>query len=199
MTRSPGSGCQRCGASVYADQLCERHFDDKYCRFTKKGDAVSNEGFKFQASIKDSDGDMVNIRADEAGEFESALLNFPAAAYAQAKATVRGASALGAVVQPQAALAQGSSFGGGDRGLSAPAPQQQYQQPAQYTPPTPAAAAPPQQSHPNAQLHPEGKQCEVCGQVLEYKKTQAGKPKWQCSQWRWNNGSPNGHTMEWIG
>lgn len=155
---------------------------------------MSTEGFKFQASIKDSDGDMVNIRADEAGEFEAALLSFPAAAYAQAKANVRGGATLGGITQPQAP----------------PAQPQQYQQqapPQQYTPPTPAAAAPPQQyqqpapqqPHGNAQLHPEGKQCEMCGQVLEFKKTQGGKAKWQCGQWRWNNGNPNGHAMEWIG
>lgn len=54
-------------------------------------------------------------------------------------------------------------------------------------------------SHPNAQLHPEGKACEFggCGKVLEFKKTQGGKGKFQCPDWRWNNGNPNGHTMEW--
>lgn len=65
-------------------------------------------------------------------------------------------------------------------------------------------AAPAQQgggaSHPNAQLHPEGNACDLagCGKVLEFKKTQSGKAKWQCPDWRWNNGNPNGHGMEWA-
>lgn len=49
-----------------------------------------------------------------------------------------------------------------------------------------------------ATFHPEGKQCQQCGNVLEYKKTQSGKPKWQCADWRWNNGTPNNHAMEWA-
>lgn len=67
---------------------------------------------------------------------------------------------------------------------------------------SPAAAQQTQQggqgSHPNAVLHPEGKQCVECGNVLEQKKSQGGKLKWQCNAWRWNNGSPNNHSMEWA-
>lgn len=48
------------------------------------------------------------------------------------------------------------------------------------------------------QLHPEGKTCEICPNVLELKKTQTGKSKWQCNDWRWNNGNPNGHSSEFI-
>lgn len=84
---------------------------------------------------------------------------------------------------PQAAPAQKQGWG------STPAAQQQTQQV-------------PQQrqggNHPSAVLHPEGKQCEVCGNILEQKKTQNGKLKFQCSEWRWNNGSPNDHTMIWA-
>lgn len=53
-------------------------------------------------------------------------------------------------------------------------------------------------NHPSAQLHPEGKGCAVCGTTLEFKKSQGGKAKWQCPQWRWNNGNPNDHTVEWA-
>jgi hypothetical protein len=47
-------------------------------------------------------------------------------------------------------------------------------------------------------FHPEGKQCQLDGKPLEQKKTQNGKAKWQCPDWRWNNGNPNGHAMEWA-
>lgn len=59
-------------------------------------------------------------------------------------------------------------------------------------------AAPAQGNHPKAILHPEGKTCDICPNVLEQKKTQGGKLKWQCNAWRWNNGSPNNHSMEWA-
>lgn len=95
----------------------------------------------------------------------------------------------------QQALPQGSSFGGGDR-ANAPTAGGWGNRPQQQS-------APPQQqgggaSHPNAVLHPEGNACEQCGKVLEFKKTQSGKAKWQCPDWRWNNGNPNGHGMEWA-
>lgn len=91
---------------------------------------------------------------------------------------------------------------------SAP-PQQQWQS----SPPdaAPSWAAQPQQAapqqggsaggpgnRPGAQLHPEGKTCDICPNVLEFKKTTTGKPKWQCPEWRWGNGNPNGHGSEWI-
>lgn len=49
----------------------------------------------------------------------------------------------------------------------------------------------------NKPKHPEGKACH-CGNVLELNKTQSGKTKFQCPDWRWNNGNPNGHDMEWA-
>lgn len=50
----------------------------------------------------------------------------------------------------------------------------------------------------HGQQHPEGKQCSQCSTVLEFKTTGNGKKKWQCPQWRWNNGNPNGHDVEWV-
>ena len=55
-----------------------------------------------------------------------------------------------------------------------------------------------QQSKFGGPPHPEGKQCESCGKVLEMKKTSTGKGTWRCPDWRWNNGVPNGHTSEWA-
>lgn len=46
--------------------------------------------------------------------------------------------------------------------------------------------------------HPEGKACESCSKVLEFKTTSGGKGTWRCPDWRWNNGNPNGHTQEWA-
>lgn len=48
------------------------------------------------------------------------------------------------------------------------------------------------------QLHPEGKTCEACPNVLEKKQTSSGKNVWRCSDWRWANGNPNGHTSIFI-
>lgn len=73
-------------------------------------------------------------------------------------------------------------------GSGSPAPQQS----------APAQSGGGYQPHPSAVLHPEGKTCELCSQPLEFKKTQGGKGKWQCGQWRWNNGTPNGHGMVWA-
>lgn len=58
------------------------------------------------------------------------------------------------------------SFGGQQQ-----APQQRQQAPAQQAPsgPTPY--------------------CQ-CGQPMEYKNTNNGKPVWRCRDWRWNSGSP---------
>jgi hypothetical protein len=85
------------------------------------------------------------------------------------------------------------------------AQQQAPAQPAQQQPwgqqPPVQQQAPQQQGGGNrfgGQQHPEGKQCEVCSNVLELKTTGNGKKKWQCSQWRWNNGNPNNHTVEWV-
>ena len=155
---------------------------------------MSGEGFKFQASVKDADGDMVNLRADSPEELGAYLSNFPVAEYAQFKANVRGGAALGGITQ------------------AAPQPPAQQQEQA----PSWAAQAPPQQAAPQgwgaaaqqapqqqggnygAQLHPEGTQCTTCGEVLQYGKTRTNKGQWKCPQYRWNNGSPNNHTLEWA-
>lgn len=177
---------------------------------------MSSEGFKFQASVKDNDGDMVNVRADSAEELGEYLSNFPVAEYAQFKANVRGGAALGQITHPQGPLAQGSGFGGGDRGVSPPVQQEQpawaWSQPRQQAAPqqpqgwgaAQQQSAPPQQQYGGGGSkfagppHPEGKQCEMCGKVLEFKKTSTGKGTWRCPEWRWNNGTPNGHTSEFA-
>lgn len=93
---------------------------------------------------------------------------------------------------------------------AAPAQPQGWGQPATPAPapvsePTWATAQPQQQAAPQQSKfggppHPEGKQCEFggCGKVLEHKKTSTGKATWRCPDWRWNNGTPNGHSSEWA-
>jgi hypothetical protein len=83
----------------------------------------------------------------------------------------------------------------------APPPQQAWGQTpaAQQQNAAPQQNTPPQRNQYAGQPHPEGKTCDICPNVLEKKKSQGGKEKWQCPDWRWNNGSPNGHSMEWIG
>ena len=84
---------------------------------------------------------------------------------------------------------------------AAAAPQQAPAQPAQQSAwgQQPQQQAAPQQggNRFGGEQHPEGKACH-CGKVLEMKKTQSGKPTWQCPDWRWNGGNPNGHDMEWV-
>lgn len=81
--------------------------------------------------------------------------------------------------------------------------QQAYAQPPAQPQQSPWGASPQGQQQPQQQNrnggppHPEGKACH-CGNVLERKTTQNGKAKWQCPDWRWNNGNPNGHAMEWA-
>lgn len=161
---------------------------------------MSGEGFKFQASVKDVDGDMVNVRADSPEELDAYLSNFPVAAYAQFKANVRGGAALGGITRPQA---------------QAPAQQEQpsWSQPQQAAPQQQSQGwgaaqqqAPQQQQYGGGgggnkfagPPHPEGKTCEICPNVLEFKKTSTGKGTWRCSEWRWNNGTPNGHSSEFA-
>jgi hypothetical protein len=48
-----------------------------------------------------------------------------------------------------------------------------------------------------AQLHPEGLACH-CGEVLQYGKTRTNKGQWKCPQYRYNNGNPNDHRLEWA-
>lgn len=149
--------------------------------------------FVYQASVKDADGDMVNVRGDSQEELEANLLNFPAGAYAQFKANVRGGAALGGIVQsaPQAAPQPAQQPPGGG-GWSNPPQQQSAPQQA------------PQQNggggggyNNNAQTHPEGLACH-CGEVLQFGKTRTNKGQWKCPQYRWNNGNPNEHRLEWA-
>ena len=117
--------------------------------------------------------------------------------------TVAEAASLFQATQNAAPLVTG---GPRDQTLSQPqqaAPQQQsngwgaaQSQPQQQS-------APPQQqggggSRFGGPPHPEGKTCEICPNVLEFKKTSTGKGTWRCSEWRWNNGSPNGHSSEFA-
>ena len=90
--------------------------------------------------------------------------------------------------QPQAAPAQPVSNGWGQQQA---APVQTYQ---------PAPAAPQQQggNKYGGRPHPTGQACDMCGKVLEYKETSTGKGVFRCPEWRWNNGTPNGHGQEWA-
>lgn len=150
---------------------------------------MSNEGFKFQASVKDADGDMVNVRADSAEELDAYLSNFPVAAYAQFKANVRGGQALGGIVQPSPPP------------QATPAQPQGWGQPA--TPaPTPAAEptwASPQAGPANGSPHPQGLRCQGCGTPVQYKSftSKAGKDikLWSCPQQR---AKDDGHYSEFV-
>ena len=93
------------------------------------------------------------------------------------------------------ALPAGSSFGGGDQANAPSAPPTKQQGWGGQS--RPAGGGAPTSKY-GGQLHPEGKTCEICPNVLELKKTQTGKAKWQCNDWRWNSGNPNGHTSEFI-
>lgn len=148
---------------------------------------MSNEGFKFQASVKDADGDMVNVRGDSQEELEANLLNFPAGAYAQFKANVRGGAALGGIVQsaPQAA----------------PQPAQQPQGGGGWSNPPQQQSAPQQAPQQNGgQLHPEGKQCQVCSSVLQYKVVTRRSDTKQFKFWACPNqrNRDDGHTSEFA-
>lgn len=73
------------------------------------------------------------------------------------------------------------------KGWGQSAPQQQnQQQPRQQGWQAPATT------------HPEGLACDMCNKPLEFKKTGNGKSVWRCPDWRWNNGTPNGHAQEWA-
>lgn len=96
--------------------------------------------------------------------------------------------------------------------LTQPQQPEWSQAPAQQAPPqqqnqgwgaAQQQSAPPQQQgggqgRYGAQQHPEGKQCDTCGNVLEFAQTRTGKNQWKCNQYRWNNGNPNNHTLEWA-
>lgn len=49
----------------------------------------------------------------------------------------------------------------------------------------------------NVQTHPEGLACH-CGEVLQFGKTRTNKGQWKCPAYRWNNGNPNEHRLEWA-
>ena len=150
-----------------------------------------SEGFKFQASVKDADGDMVNVRADSPEELDAYLSNFPVAAYAQFKANVRGGQALGAVVQPAPAQPVQQQ---------APAQPQWGNPPVQEVVPSWAAQSAQPQQQVAAPLPPGSRVCELptCNNLLEHKATTSGKAVLRCPDWRWNNGNPNGHSSEFV-
>ena len=100
------------------------------------------------------------------------------------------------------ALPVGSSFGGGDQANAPTAPPQQQSGWGQQAPPAtqtqPQVQQPRQQGwQASATLHPEGLACH-CGQVLSYGKTRTNKGQWKCPDYRYNNGSPNDHRLEWA-
>lgn len=92
-----------------------------------------------------------------------------------------GANAAGPIVQPPPAVP-----------IQPVQEVQQQAAPGWATAPPAQAATGPR----GERLHPEGKTCAACPKPLMEKKTQGGKLKWQCEDWRWNNGSPNSHTAE---
>lgn len=78
-----------------------------------------------------------------------------------------------------------------------PVAEPQQAQAPQYAPP------PQQQQHAfqggvSPQQNAGGPVCSKCGAVLERKNTQGGKAVLRCAEWRWNNGSPNGHDSEFL-
>ena len=148
---------------------------------------MSGEGFKFQASVKDADGDMVNVRADSAEELGSYLSNFPVAEYAQFKANVRGGAALGGITQaaPQQEAVPSWAAGQQQQNQGWGAAQQQSAPPAQQG---------------GAQAHPEGKQCQQCGSVLLYKVVTRKSDQKQFKFWACPNqrNRDDGHTTEFA-
>lgn len=81
-------------------------------------------------------------------------------------------------------------------------PGSQHPQGQQQAPPQQQGGWQNQQQGPSpqqqgAQLHPEGLTCG-CGQVLQYGKTRNNKGQWKCPDYRWNNGNPNDHRLEWA-
>ena len=154
---------------------------------------MSGEGFKFQASVKDADGDMVNVRADSAEELGAYLSNFPVAEYAQFKANVRGGAALGQVTQPQAPAQQGQP-----EWSQAPAQQAPPQQQSGGWGAAQQQSAPPQQG--GVQLHPEGKQCQQCATTLQYKVVTRKSDQKQFKFWACPNqrSRDDGHSSEFA-
>lgn len=130
---------------------------------------MSETDFKFQASVKDTDGDMVNVRANSVEEFTANLLDFPTAEYAQFKANVRGGSNLGSIVQPTQ--------------QQAPAQPQQQKTWGQQAPAAPAANGGPAEGTP----HPTDV-CQSCGQQPRFKNIRAKSGKefqlWSCPNQR---------------
>lgn len=127
---------------------------------------MTEEYWFVQHNFKVGD-DLVNVRGRDVQHLLQNVREYAdvVGELAQLKANLQGAQSLGQMTAPaqQQALAQGSSFGGGDRGLNAPAPSQRQSQgwgAAQRQAPAPQQGG--------VQLHPEGKQCN-CGATLQYK------------------------------
>lgn len=109
------------------------------------------------------------------------------------QATIEAANALKAANNAAPLLA-----GGQPAPQATPNPPQNggWSQPAQQQ-------APPQQhggggGYGNAKTHPEGKTCATCNELLQWGMTRTNKGQWKCPQYRWNNGNPNEHTLEWA-
>lgn len=125
------------------------------------------------------------------GIIDSKVLETVAEAASMFKATQNAAP----LTQPQPALTPNSTDG-------APQWSQPQQQASQGWGAAQNQQQAPQQGGQQSKFagppHPEGKTCEICPNVLEFKKTSTGKGTWRCSEWRWGNGTPNGHTSEWA-
>lgn len=170
---------------------------------------MSAEGFKVQGSIKDGDGDMVNFRADSNDELAHYFDTFPYAAYAQAKANLRGASAIAANVQagPPESVTQAQPVSYNGQNPAAPAPAwgtipaqgglQQSNPGQQWGQPAPQQQAPQQQG---AQLHPEGLTCPIDGVVLQYKVVTRRSDQKQFKFWACPNqkNKDDGHRSEFA-
>lgn len=153
---------------------------------------------------RDYDAPWLVIRGNRPDEVANMLNNLGSLpeAVSQAAQMFAGVVSAGPVLpQQQSAPAQQAPAGNGAAwGTIQPG---QGFQPAQQAQPWGGGqqqSAPPQQGQPSrqgAQLHPEGEACG-CGKVLEYGKTRTNKGQWKCPDYRWNNGNPNDHRLEWA-
>lgn len=169
------------------------------------GAGMSGE-FSISATLKGGtgyDAPWVVIYANDPGELKAKLAGIAEQGVLQA--TVEAANLLKGANNAAPLLAGGEQ--------AAP-PQQAPAQPVQQAPQQSAWGQQPVQQQPfqqqapqggfqqggefqKGQPHPQGTACH-CGQVLVFSPTQNGKKKFQCPQWRWNNGNPNDHAQEWV-
>lgn len=150
---------------------------------------MSQDGKDISVTLKagkDFDAPWIVVYGNRPDEVQAKLENLGGLVEAAVNAAnhlkaVNAGSALPAVAQPAA-----QPWGQQAPQQQAPAQQPQQNQGGQQ-----------QGNRYGGPTHPEGKSCH-CGKVLEKKNSSGGKGKWQCPDWRWNNGNPNGHDMEWI-